>query len=108
VKADLAFPVGKDFEGDAAMALGATRTPEAIVLDGERRLRYRGRIDGQVRLGGARPTAEREDLKEALDDLLAGREVRVTETPVDGCLIEFDALGALPAAAPKDVTYSEH
>jgi thiol-disulfide isomerase/thioredoxin len=108
LKADLAFPVGKDFDGAAAKALGATRTPEAIVLDAERRLKYRGRIDGQHRLGGARPAAERDDLTEALEDVLAGREVRVSETPVDGCLIEFDALRSLPATPPSGVTFSEH
>jgi thiol-disulfide isomerase/thioredoxin/mono/diheme cytochrome c family protein len=108
LKADLAFPVGKDFDGVVAKALGAARTPEVVLLDAERKIRYRGRIDDRLRLGGARPSAEREDLKEALDDVLAGREVRVAETPVDGCLIEFDALTALPAAPPKDVNYSEH
>ncbi|HZN33544.1 MAG TPA: hypothetical protein VFB80_06985, partial [Pirellulaceae bacterium] len=50
----------------------------------------------------------REDLKEAIEDVLAGREVRVATTPVDGCLIEFDALAALPAAVPKEVTYTRH
>ncbi len=108
IEADWAFPVGKDFDGAAAKALGATRTPQAIVLDSQQRLIYRGRIDDQLRLGGARPAASREDLKEALDDLLAGRALRVQATPVDGCLIEFDALSALPAAVPKEVTYSEH
>lgn len=108
VQADWALPVGKDFDGAAAQALGATRTPEALVLDAEQRLVYRGRIDDQLRLSGTRPGAVREDLREALDDVLAGREVRVSQTPVDGCLIEFDALTALPAAVPRDVTYCEH
>jgi mono/diheme cytochrome c family protein len=108
VKAEWAFPVGKDFDGKAAKALGATRTPEVVVLDSQRRLVYRGRIDDQLRLSGSREAASREDLKEALEDVLAGREVRVAETPVDGCLIEFDALAALPAAVPKEVTFARH
>ena len=108
IENDWSFPVGKDFDGAAARLLGATRTPQAIVLDAQQRLVYRGRIDDQLRLGGARPAATREDLKEAIEDVLAGREVRVKETPVDGCPIEFDALTALPAAVPKQVTFSEH
>ena len=108
VKADWAFPIGKDFDGKAAKALGVTRTPEVVVLDKNQRLVYRGRIDDQLRLSGQREAASREDLKEAIEDVLAGREVHVSETPVDGCLIEFDALAALPAAVPKEVTYSRH
>lgn len=90
------FPFGKDFNGQCAQALGATRTPKAVVLDEERRIRYRGRIDDQYRLGGLKPAAGREDLKEAINDVLAGRKVAVEETAVDGCLITF------PDAGPKD------
>ena len=83
----VAFPCVKDTDGSCVKALGVTRTPEVVVLDEQRRLRYRGRIDDQLRLGGERPSVGEDSLKQALDDLLAGREVAVTETPVDGCLI---------------------
>ncbi len=105
---DLAFPVGRDFDGRFAESVGATRTPEVVVLDGQQRLRYRGRIDSQVRLAGVAPQTGREDLKEAIEDVVAGREVRVAETPVDGCLIEYDALRTLPASVPAEVTFHEH
>jgi hypothetical protein len=108
LQADLAFPVGRDFDGRLAESVGATRTPEVVVLDGRQRLRYRGRIDSQIRLGGVAPTTGREDLKEAIEDVLSGREVRVAETPVDGCRIEYDALRSLPASVPQMVTYHEH
>jgi len=96
------FPFVKDFDGQCAKALGATRTPEVVALDAERRIRYRGRIDDQFRLGGAKPSAGREDLQEAIEDLLAGRKVAVEETPVDGCVITFPEA---PAAKP-DLTYA--
>jgi hypothetical protein len=87
VRADIEFPFVKDFTGQVAAAVGATRTPQCVVLDAERRLRYRGRIDSEFRLGGVRPSGGRQDLRLAIDDVLKGQDVQVAETPVDGCLI---------------------
>lgn len=81
------FPFVKDADHACVRATGVTRTPEVVVLDRERRIRYRGRIDDQFRLSGTRPAAGRDDLGAALDDLLAGRRIAVAETEVDGCLI---------------------
>ncbi len=100
----LRFPVGKDSDGSAARALGVERTPEVVVLDSQRTLRYRGRIDDQYRLGGARPTATTHELAEALEAVVSRREPRVTSTPVDGCRITFSTRPELPF----DVNYSEH
>jgi hypothetical protein len=98
------FPFVKDAECKVADALGVRRTPEAAVLDGERTLRYRGRIDDQYRPGGQREEPTRRDLVEALDAVLAGKEVAVKTTAVDGCLI------ARPPAYKDDkpVTFTEH
>lgn len=101
---DVSFPFVKDSDGSCSAALGATRTPEVVVLDGDRRLRYRGRIDDQYRIGGARPEATSDDLAQALEAVLAGRDVAVAETPVDGCLITRSKL-----SLPKEpVTFAEH
>jgi mono/diheme cytochrome c family protein/peroxiredoxin len=102
VRCDVEFPFVKDFGGASARALGVRRTPEVVVLDGERRLRYRGRIDDQYRLGGSRAAATRRDLKEAIDAVLAGREVAVAETEVDGCPITF-----AKERKPENVTFAE-
>ena len=59
---DVAFPVVKDADGSCAKALGVSRTPEAVILDATGKLRYRGRIDDQYRLGGAQTAAKSEDL----------------------------------------------
>ena len=104
LKVDASFPFCKDFDGEAVRALGVKRTPEVVVLDADKRLRYRGRIDGQYRLGGVRPDRGREDLKEAIEDVLAGREVRVAETPIDGCLITLRNVPKLDYT----VTFAEH
>ena len=92
------FPFVKDFSGGCAKALGVTRTPEAVVLNADRVICYRGRIDDQYRLGGDRPAANRADLKEAIEDVLAGRKVSVEETAVDGCAISF------PEPVPEKTT----
>jgi thiol-disulfide isomerase/thioredoxin len=98
------FPFVKDTTGECVKALGIERTPEVAVLDADSKLRYRGRIDDQQRLGGARPDVSDDSLKLALDDLLAGREIAVPETPVDGCLI------TLPELTPPQerVLFYEH
>lgn len=101
---DVEFPVVKDCDGTCVKLLGVRRTPEVVVLDASRRLRYRGRIDDQYRTAGARASVSQDDLKQALDELLAGRELTATESPVDGCLI------TLPAFTPpkEPVTFYEH
>lgn len=104
IAADWPFPVGKDYDGQVVSALGATRVPEVVVLDREHSLRYRGRIDAQYRVSGVQPTTGREDLKEALEDVLAGRTVATAETPVDGCAITIEDVPQ-PGVTPN---YAEH
>jgi thiol-disulfide isomerase/thioredoxin len=67
-------------------AYGPTATPHAFVFDRERRLRYVGRIDDAERERFLR----RRDLREALDALLAGREVQApATTKAFGCSIKW-------------------
>jgi peroxiredoxin len=84
---ELPFPVLKDEGNTVADLFDARRTPEAFVLDAQRVIRYRGRIDDQYAISIKRAKATREDLKEALDEVLAGKAVSVPSTPVAGCLI---------------------
>jgi peroxiredoxin len=78
------FPYLYDEDGDVAKAFGAGRTPEAFVLDRERRLRYRGAIDSSWD-----EDEDREEyLRNALDAVLTGGEVTVAETPAVGCPIK--------------------
>jgi thiol-disulfide isomerase/thioredoxin len=87
IEFEAAFPFVKDGDLSCVKALGIERSPEVAVLDVDRRLVYRGRVDDHLRLGGARPEPTRRDLEAALQELLAGRAVSVSETTVDGCLI---------------------
>ncbi|MBL8815522.1 MAG: redoxin family protein [Planctomyces sp.] len=100
------FHFVKDVGGSCVRGLGATRTPEVVVLDSQHQIVYRGRIDDQLRIGGTRPSPSRRDLEEALSELLAGKPVTVAETPVDGCLIA-DLTPHVPDASASVRYYSE-
>lgn len=82
------FPVFKDDVPGATAALHAEVTPSAFVLDGQFILRYRGRIDDEyaARLK-KKEKITRFDLKEALEDVLAGKAVRQPATQPIGCPI---------------------
>lgn len=100
----ITFPIVKDTHGDVSRALGITRTPEVALLDADHRLVYRGRIDDQFRLGGVRPSATRDDLKVALDEMLAGKPVSVPTTKSEGCSLTFPSI----PTPEEPVTFSEH
>ena len=82
------FPVLKDAHQEAADALGAKRTPEAILLDADRILRYRGRIDDQYGYAYRKTAPKQTELKDALNQVLAGKQVTTPTAPVTGCLID--------------------
>ena len=81
------FPLLKDPGNRVADQFGAERTPEVFVLDRQRKVRYRGRIDDQFGVGYARPKATTEHLTRALDELLAGSPVSIPVTKAVGCHI---------------------
>jgi len=83
----LSFPILKDVGNELADRLGAERTPEVFVLDESRTVRYRGRIDDQDALGVHRSKPSKRDLSDALDALLAGRDVAIPRTEAVGCRI---------------------
>jgi peroxiredoxin len=81
------FPVLKDEGNAVADQFGALRTPEACLLDASGALRYRGRIDDQFGVAFKRPAPTRRDLAEAIEEVLAGKQVSQPETEVSGCYI---------------------
>lgn len=69
-------------------ATGATVTPHAVVLDRTGHVRYLGRInDLYAEHGRTNPKPKKHDLRDALDDLLAGRPVKTPVTEAIGCYI---------------------
>jgi peroxiredoxin len=99
---DVPFPVLKDVGQRLADAVGVTRVPAVVVLDGDFVLHYRGRVDDRYGVAFRREKATRDDLAQALDEVLAGKDVSVAETEPDGCLV--DRPGRAPAR--EGVTYA--
>jgi peroxiredoxin len=83
----LPFPFLKDVGNELADQLGVTRTPEIVVLDLKRMVRYRGRVDDQFGFGVHRVAPTRRELIAALDELLAERPVTTSRTEAAGCRI---------------------
>lgn len=83
----IAFPMLKDPENKVADQFGAQRMAEVFVVDHELRVRYSGRIDDQYQPGVTRGKPSRQDLRIALEELLAGKAVSVSHTETTGCLI---------------------
>jgi peroxiredoxin/mono/diheme cytochrome c family protein len=82
------FPVLRDERNVLADRLGAERMCEVVVLDRQRRVRYRGAIDDQYQIGARRDAPEHRYLADALEAIVAGRRVAVAESQVFGCPIE--------------------
>jgi hypothetical protein len=81
------FEFAKDYDNRFADNLNITRTPEVIVFDSDRKILYRGRIDDQYLPGVSRSSANRHDLRIAIESALAGKSIEVAETEPTGCLL---------------------
>jgi thiol-disulfide isomerase/thioredoxin len=66
---------------EVAVAYGPAATPHLFIFDAERRLRYQGRVDDNIR----ESLVTKHDARDAIDRLLAGQAVLVSTTPSIGC-----------------------
>jgi peroxiredoxin len=79
------FPYLRDETQKVVEAYGGVCTPHVFAFDSKRLLRYRGRIDDSRDPSKvAHP-----DLRNALDDMVAGGSVRVPDTRPFGCSIKW-------------------
>lgn len=86
--AEKGYPFPYLYDGDdqkCALVYGPVATPHCFVLDGNRILRYAGRVDGSEKPG----TGNGEDLRNAVDAVLAGNPVKNPVTKVFGCSIKW-------------------
>lgn len=87
----LTLPLVKDADGKLAEKVGATLTPEAVVLDPTGAVRYVGLVD---------------NAPEALEAVLAGQQVKKPRVLAKGCFIFTEKADSAAASGAK-VTYSK-
>lgn len=93
------FPIAYDESQEVAVAYAAACTPDFFLFDADARLAYRGQLDGSRPSNGVPVTGE--DLRRALDAVVAGEAVDPEQRPSIGCNIKWKP-GHAPAwfAAP--------
>lgn len=104
----VSFPVIHDRGNVIADRYGATRTPEVFLLDDQLQLRYHGRIDDQYAPGISRTAPNEQDLRVAIEQLLAGNPVTTTETTALGCFIGKISRRPQHEIVKNDITYTRH
>jgi thiol-disulfide isomerase/thioredoxin len=86
------------YDGDTqsvTRAYGPQATPHVFVFDKDRKLRYEGRMDNSYR----KEMVKTQNARDAIDAVLAGREVTVTHTGVFGCSTKWAEKSAQRVAA---------
>ncbi|HEY1679713.1 MAG TPA: redoxin domain-containing protein [Candidatus Sulfotelmatobacter sp.] len=92
----LTYPYLYDGETQSVTdAYGPQATPHAFVFDSDRRLRYEGRVDDSYRA----EMVKTHEVRDAIDAILAHREVAVKHTGVFGCSTKWKEKHASEEAA---------
>ena len=81
------FPYLYDETQDVAHAYHAACTPDFFLFDGDRRLAYRGQFDSSRPESGLPITGD--DLRAAIDAVLAGKKPPAQQKPSIGCNIKW-------------------
>jgi peroxiredoxin len=83
------FPVCCDLSQTVAKMYTAACTPDFFLFDGDRHLAYRGQLDDSRPSNGQPVTGQ--DLRHAIELLLAGKQVDPNQRPSIGCNIKWIA-----------------
>lgn len=83
-----AYVYGYDATQKVGRAYGAANTPQYVVLDKERNIRYMGALD-DVALPSVAKKPTKHYLRDAVDALLKGEKPPIEETRQSGCGIEY-------------------
>ena len=80
------FPYLHDATQNVAKAYGATHTPEIFLFDKERKMVFHGKIDDNWQ---EPQSVKSKYLRNAIDELLSGKQISVPETFTIGCTIKW-------------------
>lgn len=84
------FKIAPDRKYQLVKFLSATTTPEVVVLDKQRNIKYRGAIDNWFyELGGYRREATQDYLIDAIKAVLSGHQPEVASSKALGCFIQI-------------------
>ena len=81
------FPLCCDFSQAVAKTYTAACTPDFFLFDAQRHLAYRGQLDDSRPSNGKPVTGQ--DLRHAIESLLAGKDVDPNQRPSIGCNIKW-------------------
>lgn len=81
------FPYLYDETQDIARAFHAACTPDFFLFDADKKLAYRGQLDGSRPGNGI--VVDGRDLRAAMDNVLAGKPVAAQQQPSIGCGIKW-------------------
>jgi peroxiredoxin len=81
------FPLCCDASQEVAKVYTAACTPDFFLFDGKRYLAYRGQLDDSRPSNGKPVTGQ--DLRHAIESLLAGKDVDPNQRPSIGCNIKW-------------------
>jgi peroxiredoxin len=84
----LDFLILKDEGNQIADRLGASVTPEVFLLDSTWTLRYHGALGNSHQPTNNPDKTNGDEVRQALEDVLAGKPAEVTETKAFGCTIK--------------------
>jgi peroxiredoxin len=84
----LGFTVLKDVDNKVADLYGASVTPEAYVIDQAGTIRYHGALGSSGRPTTDPAAANSDEIRAALDQLIAGQSIVKTKTKAFGCTIK--------------------
>lgn len=85
---EMNYPFPYLYDGDTqtmSAEYGPVATPHAFVFDQDRTLQYIGRLDGSEKPG----SAQAEDIRAAIDAMLAGKKVANPTTKTFGCSVKW-------------------
>jgi peroxiredoxin len=83
----LSYPILDDHLGEVGKLYGAKTTPHMYIIDKSGKLVYQGAIDDDPR--GAKKESAVNYVEKALDEVLAGKPVSVSQTKPYGCTVKY-------------------
>jgi AhpC/TSA family len=81
-----------DAQGQIGRSYGARTTPHMFVIDAKGLLVYAGAIDNKPRASGAEIATATNHVRQAVDEVLAGKPVSVPATQPYGCTVKYSSV----------------